>query len=185
MESRALKAGRQRGFSLFELMVYLLVVSILFATMLNRYRDIPGEAERANFMAVVAQLKAGVNLQMIHAIASVRWHSLQELEGSNPMDLMLETPTNYLGELSGVNPATIDGRTWYFDLDSGELVYTARNAENLYLIQDGNASPARQIRFRIQNVYGGESGLEWQGINLATVTPYNWHSVPLDQEINP
>lgn len=100
----------QRGFSMFELVVYLLSVSILFAAAVSRYQDFPGEAERANFTAVLSQLKTGVNLQMILALTSNQRNLLDELEGSNPMDLMLQTPNNYVGALAAIDESQLPRR---------------------------------------------------------------------------
>lgn len=182
--SSPMKHGkRQHGFSLFELVVYLLVSSILFATIVNRYRDFPAEAERANFLAVLAQLKAGVNLQMINAIARDRWSDLSSLDASNPMDLMLEVPSNYLGEFELADPSSMPGRTWYFDTTTGELVYRAENARNLVLVQQDGLLETDHIRFRIENVFSdGDSG-DWQGIVLAPSTAYEWERTPIEYQV--
>lgn len=185
--------SQQSGFSLFELLVYLLIASILFAAAANRYQGYPAEAERANFLAVLSQLKAGVNLQMMRMIASADWTQARQeaIAGTNPMDLMLETPSNYLGEFATVDAAALPQRVWYFDSSAGELVYIAENSDNLYIIQDGVALASNQIRLRIENVYD-RSGIvddpdaadnrgRWQGLMLAPVIPYEWRSQPLEQ----
>lgn len=185
--------SRQSGFSLFELLVYLLIASILFAAAANRYQGYPAEAERANFLAVLSQLKAGVNLQMMRMIASADWTQARQeaIAGTNPMDLMLETPSNYLGEFAFVDVTALPQRVWYFDSSAGELVYIAENSDNLYIIQDGVALASNQIRLRIENVYD-RSGIvddpdaadnrgRWQGLMLAPVIPYEWRSQPLEQ----
>ncbi|MBC52284.1 MAG: hypothetical protein CMQ34_00450 [Gammaproteobacteria bacterium] len=173
----------QSGFSLFELVVYLLVSSILFATVINRYREFPGEAERANFTAVLAQLKAGVNLQMMDMIASGNWHGRTDaLEGSNPMDLMLEAPNNYVGEFAMVEIRTMPRRVWYFDTSRGELVYLAENTQNLYAVGEGGNQPSDQVRFRISSLRADDAapGEGWHGLSLAPVEPYQWRRMPLD-----
>ena len=83
--------GRNEGFTLFELVAFILIVSIVFSVAMRRFQDFPGEAERANFLAITGQIKAGVNIQMMNAIASGSWNETTRLENSNPMDLMLET----------------------------------------------------------------------------------------------
>src|SRR5690554_6367814 len=143
----------QRGFSLFELLVYILAASILFSVMLNRYRDFPGEAERANFIAVLGQLRAGVNMQMMSAIAEGSWQRLDALDGSNPMDLMLEVPGNYLGEFAEVD-MSLPRRSWHFDTSAGHLVYHVNQVENLRAQINGDEVSTDQIRFVIRNVHG-------------------------------
>ncbi len=165
------------GFTLFEMMVYILAASILFAAAFNRYQDFPGEAERANFLAVQAQLNAAINLQMMKLIASGEWQNARQSDGMNPMDLMLTTPGNYVGALSGASVAQLPRRIWYFERSSGELVYLAENAENLYLVDNGQRVSASQLSFRVTNRYS-ESG-SWEGMVLAPVRPYEWQSVPL------
>lgn len=169
---------RQRGFSMFEMMVYILTASILFAAAFNRYQDFPGEAERANFLAILAQINAATNLQMMRTIASGEFQQAAVLEGLNPMDLMLTTPGNYVGVLGGIDPSTLPRRIWYFDSTRGELVYLANDSRNLYWIQNGNRQPADSVRFRVINVYGATQ--RWEGMQLAPVVPYEWQAVPLD-----
>ncbi len=167
--------------TLFGLVVYILLVSIVFSFGFNRFQGYPEEAERANFLAVQAQIKTGVNLAMINAIAERR--TAEHLAGSNPMDMMLETPPNYVGELSTVNEEELPRRIWYFDRSSGELVYRANAAENLHVLRDGERVSTDEIRLEIVNVYdgttsaaGGSAGGNWQGIQLRPVTPYQWQS---------
>ncbi len=170
---------QQGGFSLFELIAYILIVSITFSFAFNRFEDFPGEAERANFTSVMMQLKAGVTLQMMNGIATGKWHELARLEGSNPMDLMLETPANYVGELGPIDVTQLPRRIWYFDATAGELVYLANNAENLYAMVDGAAQPTDHVRMRINMKYNDEARTDWSGLTLDPVVPFVWEAVEL------
>lgn len=164
---------------MFELIAYILVVSITTSVAYNRFADFPGAAERSNFMAVLMQIRAGTNLQMMNAIAEGRWLDLQSLEGSNPMDLMLETPVNYIGELRLVNPTDMQARIWYFDTNTGELVYIANDARNLYILTDDEAVQTDELRFRIAMKFRDEARSSWEGLVLEPVVPYVWESVEL------
>lgn len=160
------------GFSLFELVVYILVVAIVFSVAARRFQDFPGEAERANFLAINGQLKAAVNLQMMNAIARGEWQQLGPLENSNPMALMLETPSNYIGEFNLVDEASMPRRTWYFDSFNGQLVYLANDTRQLFSTLGDGTSTLSSIRFRIAMRYAGDAaqGPEGLGIDVATVT---------------
>jgi type II secretory pathway pseudopilin PulG len=180
-QGRGATPGRpaQRGFTIFELVAYILVVSITVSAAYNRFADFPGEAERANFLAVLMQLKAGTNMRMMNAIAGGNWHDLQALEGSNPMDLMLETPGIYAGAFEAPPAAGFPGRTWYFDQGAGELVYIANDARNLFLQVNGERRQSRELRFRISMKYGGEGGKDWEGLVLEPTLPFDWESIGL------
>lgn len=167
--------NKSEGFSLFELIVYILLVSTIFSVSMRRFSDFPGEAERANFLAITIQLKAAVNLQMMNAIAGGTWSELDLMENSNPMDLMLETPSNYAGAFSLVDEQSMPRRTWYFDSFNGQLVYLANDSSNLYSKQGDGSSTLSSIRFRIAQRYAGgsEPSSEGLGIDAGTVTGLN------------
>lgn len=171
---------RQRGFSMFEMVVYILAASILFAAAFDRYREFPGEAERANFQAILAQLNTGVNLQMMRAILSEDYGQPGQLEGGNPMDLMLTPPGNYVGAFNGVDVSTLPRRVWYFDESAGELVYLADNADNLYRTDAASPVPIDTIRFSVSNVNARDGSGRWEGLILKPVYEYRWAAVPLE-----
>ncbi len=168
-------ARKSKGFSLFELIVYILLVSIVFSASMRRFNDFPGEAERANFLAISTQLKAAVNLQMMNAIARGNWDDLGQLENSNPMDLMLETPSNYAGAFNLVDEQSMSRRTWYFDDYSGHLVYLVGDSSHLFSTEGDGASTLSSLRFRIAQRYAGDGpkAAEGLGIDAGTVTGLN------------
>ena len=166
---------KSKGFSLFELIVYILLVSTVFSVSMRRFSDFPGEAERANFLAITGQLKAAVNIQMMKAIAGGNWDSLGFIENSNPMDLMLETPSNYAGAFNFVDEQTMPRRTWYFDSANGHLVYLANDNSHLYSSQGDGSSTLSSIRFRIAQRYAGDTQTSTAGLGIdaGTVTGLN------------
>ena len=167
--------ARSRGFTLFELVSFILIVAIVFSVAMRRFQDFPGEAERANFLAITVQLKAAVTLQMMNAIASGKWEGVRRLENTNPMDLMLETPSNYVGAFSVVDEASMPRRTWYFDSYNGHLVYLANDTSHLYSALGDGSSTLNSIRFRIAARYEGEHPVQERGlgIDVGTVTGLN------------
>lgn len=171
---------RQRGFSMFEMVVYILAASILFAAAFDRYREFPGEAERANFQAILAQLNTGVNLQMMRAVVSEDYGQPEQLVGGNPMELMLTPPGNYVGAFNGVDVSALPRRVWYFDESTRELVYLADNANNLYRTDAANPVPIDTIRFSVSNVYARDGSGRWEGLILKPVYDYRWAAVPLE-----
>lgn len=194
---------RMRGFSIFELILYLLISSIIFSISMRRFEQYPADAERANFLAIVGQVKAAVMLQMMDGIAGGKFDEMARLENTNPMDLMLETPVNYSGAFSLVDEGSMPKRTWYFDSYNGQLVYLASPGLEIYSAEGDGTATINSIRFRIVNKYAGVEPLEeeglgidagqvtglivsgagngaptgkWEGLVLEEVTPFNWYS---------
>ena len=184
------------GFSLFELVVFIISVAIIYAYAANRFAEFPGQAERANFMAVLTQLQTGVNFEMMMAVGTGRVGSVDKLEGVNPMDLMLEAPTNYLGVLSSAQAAESSRRSWYFDPATEELVYLINDVGGAYIVVDAISYPADELRFKLVADYSEVdrvSGLpvhiaerdgstvaeenikrRLNGVVLRPSTPYQW-----------
>ncbi|MFM1897480.1 MAG: hypothetical protein RLZZ385_2554 [Pseudomonadota bacterium] len=182
------------GFSLFELVVFIICVAIIYASASNRFADFPGEAERANFLAVTAQIQAAVNLELMMGMVERNGRGMEEYQSANPMDFLLEAPSNYLGEFFTPNVASLPKRSWYFDQQTRELVYLINDAEDVYLVQNGVQVPTTEIRFHIELEYRGEGlatisvtnaeqlaanrGRRLAGMVLRPVTPYVWGSAP-------
>ncbi|GAB5499200.1 MAG: hypothetical protein PsegKO_15110 [Pseudohongiellaceae bacterium] len=192
------------GFSLFELVVFIISVAIIYAYAANRFSDFPGQAERANFQAVTMQIQSAVNLEMMFGVGVGRISSPLRMEGANPMELLLEPPSNYLGAFDAVDQSRLERRTWYFDQSRGELVYLANDPTGLVLVSNGREVPTNEVRFRLiadYSMHEKGSGLpvralesagetvpaenqvrKFNGIVMRPVTPYEWGS-PDDQDL--
>ena len=186
------------GFSLFELVVFIIAVAIIYAYAANRFGGFPGQAERANFLAVTTQIQSAVNMEMMFGVGVGRISSPQRLEGANPMELLLEPPANYLGAFDAVDTSRLERRTWYFDRRRGELVYLANDPRGLLLISNGREVPTNEIRFRLMADYSmhdegtglpvrvlesaGESVppenqvRKFNGIVMRPVMPFEWRA---------
>lgn len=197
-------ARKMRGFSIFELILYLLISSIIFSISMRRFEQYPADAERANFLSIVGQLKAAVMLQMMNGIAGGKFEEMTALEKSNPMDLMLETPTNYAGAFSLVDEASMPRRTWYFDSYNGQLVYLASPGLQIYSAAGDGSGSMNSVRFHVLNKYSGAAeqaagglgidagqvaglsaaeaggpatgGGKWEGMVLEPATAFHWES---------
>ncbi len=187
--------ARTAGFSVFELVAFIILASIVYAGAVNSFSQFPGQAERANFLAISTTLQSAINTEMMYGVGVGRIDSPQRLVGANPMDLMLEPPSNYLGAFDGLDTSNLDRRVWYFDRTTRELVYLVNDTTGVFLIINGTAVPTAEIRFRMQAVYsmheagsglpvqalanaGAAVGAQQQGfdgIALRPTVPYIWN----------
>ncbi|MEX2130919.1 MAG: type II secretion system protein [Pseudohongiellaceae bacterium] len=200
--------SRNAGFSLFELIVFIICVAIIYSAAANRFAEFPGEAERANFLAVSSQIQAAVNLELMMAMLASNREVIARYESANPMDFLLETPSNYLGAFYLPDASGLPRRSWYFDQSTNELVYLINDADDVFVMQQGVQIPTNELRFKIEIEYryrDSVTGLPVEvpesteitevtdatkdqidttirrtlaGMLLRPVTPYVWGSAP-------
>jgi hypothetical protein len=186
---------KNSGFSLFEMVVVICSIVILYMVAEERLNELPAAAERANFYAVLEQIKTGVNFEMITRLARGGGGAIQELEGRNPMDFLIEPPSNYGGESPTVTDAVDKRNAWYFETSTGELVYVVGGASirDVQVTVAGVEVNLGQIRFKLKNVYteeepsgsvirprGGqdEDERDWQALVLSPVREFTWERRP-------
>jgi hypothetical protein len=188
---------RNGGFSLFEMVVVICSIVILYMVAEQRLNQLPAAAERANFYAVLEQMKTGVNFEMVTRLASGRRDDIRSLEGSNPIDFLIEAPSNYRGELEHVTDTVEKRNSWYFETATGELVYVVGGSsiDDVKVTVGGVPVSLGQIRLKLTNVYdaprepsdtsgsgrrdrdSNEQG-SWQALQLLPVRPYTWDRSP-------
>ena len=134
------------GFSLLELVVVIALISLLVGIALNRLLPYIDEAERVAVLTLEGQIRSTLLTAAAKRIASGRAASISELDGSNPMRLMLEAPRNYAGELRKQDRDSVPRRSWYFDLDSRRLVYRAGRR----LVRDYDEQPQQDPEFGVR-----------------------------------
>ena len=143
-----------RGFSLFELVVFIISVAIIYAFAANRFTSFPAQAERANFIAITTQLQSSLNLELMTVLARGRGGMAGVFEGINPMDLLLQPPANYLGSFRSPDPSRMDRRSWYFDAGREELVYLINDMGGVFLDLNNVPIPTQEIRFKVRIANG-------------------------------
>lgn len=185
---------KSAGFSIFELVAFIITSAIIYSYAANQFSDFPGEAERANFLAVSTQIQTGVNMELMFGLKAFSGSPVEQYEGANPMDLMLQPPSNYLGAFPGVSGTAMPRRSWYFDSTTQELVYLVNDLGKVYLIQSGAGIQSDEIRFKITADYSevdsqsgipvdiagrngsGQSKQRLNGMVFRPTVPYQWGS---------
>lgn len=162
----------ERGFSLLELAVVAVILSVLAAVLLQRLNYYQEAAERAHFETTLQVYKTALQIRLAEMILERREADARVLEVENPTLWLSEKPTNYAGDY----PTVPVVGSWYYDKSSRELVYVANTATGLDVAErDG----VKQLRFRVQvirqpvAITGGQvQGIG--GIRLVPAMVYRW-----------
>lgn len=177
MNAKCRKA-RHDGFSLLELVVVIVLISVLMAVAIERLLVMKAQSERAAMDQVLGSIRSGLTIRLAELAVRARLPQAFALAGKNPIAVLADRPQNYLGELYGPDPATIAPGNWYFDSREGALCYVVENAEYF----QGRLKPPR-ARFRIEPVFEDVNGNGrfdagtdlFRGLRLATLEPYAWN----------
>ena len=168
----------ERGFSLVELLVVIVVIGLLLTVAIERLLKVRVEAERPMVQSGVTALRSALYLEFTAAVTGGRMARLDTAAGSNPMALLVERPDTYAGEFFGADPALFEPGTWYFDSRDRALVYTVRFPERFVSPLGG---PAR-ARFKVEPDYDDldrngrfDPGRDpVRGLKLAPMEPFYW-----------
>jgi prepilin-type N-terminal cleavage/methylation domain-containing protein len=166
------------GFSLLELVIVIVIISVLMVLAISRLMALQVDAERVTMETVTGTLRSAIGIKIAESIVKMQVADLAALESSNPMDLLAETPRNYLGERDRVDPATLEDGNWYFDKQAKVLVYLVRHKG---FFTGGLSNPPR-ARFALRLVYSDKNGNgvfdpgvdAIEGLRLSPVEKYSW-----------
>jgi general secretion pathway protein G len=164
--------GGGKGFSLFELIVVIIVASVLATVLLNRLAYYQELAEKAAMESTLRTIKTGLQIRLAELIVTQKQAQAGQLEIEDPVRWLDDKPPNYRGAYR----APAEPGSWYFDASERQLVYLVRTGDRLIL---GTGEGAKQLRFRTKllkspvKVAGGTvEGVA--GVTLLPASPYRW-----------
>lgn len=168
----------ERGFSLLELVVVVVIVSLLALAAIDRLLKLRFEAERAGVQSVVTALKSALYIEFAAAAARGQLDRMAEAPGSNPMARLTETPELYAGEFYGAGAAGFEPGSWYFDTRERVLVYVVRFPEQFSSPLAGTP----RARFAVAADFDDRDGDgrfdagrdALRGLKLVAVEPFSW-----------
>jgi type II secretory pathway pseudopilin PulG len=169
--------GVAAGFSLFELMVVLIVISLMGLVLLDRLLYYQEQAEKTAMEQTVTILRVALHMREGELMARGLDAQVTQLAMENPMSWLSPKPANYAGEINGTS-ANIPASSWYYDRRDQVLVYKVKHRRHL---AEGGADKG-EIRFRISG--GSANNIKASpeiavnnrmgSLLLQAVTPYTW-----------
>jgi prepilin-type N-terminal cleavage/methylation domain-containing protein len=167
-----------RAFSLLELLIVIVVVSVLLVVAIDRLLALRYEAERTMMQSVLAARRSGLYIEFAAAAARGQNARIDNAQGSNPMLRLSERPESYAGEFYGPDPALFPPGTWYFDTRDRALVYIVRFPERFVTPLSG----LPRARLRVEPDYDDldrngrfDPGRDpVRGLKLVPVEPFYW-----------
>jgi prepilin-type N-terminal cleavage/methylation domain-containing protein len=167
---------RAHGFSLLELIIVITLVALLFLVALNRLAPLRGDAEAAHVATVIGSLRSAIGLETAQRVIRHGLGSLADLQSTNPMDLLQETPEQYLGAYTNPTAAEIHPGAWYFDESEGLLVYRVRFPHYLENSPSGPIELKWQVRLQVERSAAGarQPSGHISGLSLEPLHEHRW-----------
>lgn len=157
----------ERGFSLLELVVVIVIVSVLAVFAIDRLLALRFEAERVGVQSVVGALKSGLYIEFAGLAARGQFDRAAAAAGSNPMLTLADKPDSYAGEFHGADPALFAPGTWYYDSRDRVLVYVVRFPEQFV----SSLEPPPRARYKVEPDL---DGMQVRGMRLVPAEPFSW-----------
>ncbi|HSA91145.1 MAG TPA: type II secretion system protein [Burkholderiales bacterium] len=176
----------ERGFSLLELLIVTVIISVLVVVAIERLLRLRFEAERVTVQSTIAALKSGLYIEFAAAAAGGQSARIDGARGSNPMLRLAEKPDTYAGEFFGADPRLFQPGAWYFDTRDRALVYLVRFPEQFVTPLSG---PPR-LRLAVEPDYDDldrdgrfDPGRDpVRGLKLVPLEPYHWKAQGREQQ---
>jgi general secretion pathway protein G len=135
---------KQRGASLLEFGVAVAVIGILMTILLQRIWYYQDEAERTSVQMTVANVRAALEIRVSQGKLPGRSVDLTILAEQNPLNLLIDKPSNYVGEYFAPADSDVKEGNWYFDRSSKTLVYLL-NIRNSF-----GSAQLKRLKFKVK-----------------------------------
>ncbi|USX18397.1 type II secretion system GspH family protein [Oxalobacteraceae bacterium OTU3REALA1] len=135
---------KQRGASLLEFALIVVIVGILTTVLLQRIWHYQGEANEAAMRMTVANVRAALEIKVAHGKLPSGTMDLTMLAEQNPFDWLKDKPANYVGEYFSPSDADIGEGNWAFDRSDKSVIYLL-NISSGFL-----DAPTKRLKFKVK-----------------------------------
>jgi general secretion pathway protein G len=148
--------AKQDGFSLLEWALATALVGLFIFLFLDRILDLQADVERVRVLQLEGRMKSKLGLEFSRRVVAHDLASLENLHGSNPMDLLDEQPDHYLGAKRQPELDSLPAMAWVFDQARGVLIYTVSHRERFHSHLPGR--PRMEYRIDLDYLDLNENG---------------------------
>ena len=135
---------KQRGASLLEFALIVVVVGILTTVLLHRIQHYQREAAEAAMRTTVANVRTALGIKVASGKLPDGTINLTILTEQNPFDWLKDKPQNYAGEYFSPSDADIGEGNWCFDRSDKSVVYLL-NISSGFL-----DAPTKRLKFKVK-----------------------------------
>ena len=135
---------KQRGASLLEFALVVVIVGILTTVLLQRIWHYQGEANEAAMRMTVANVRSALEIKVAHGKLPSGTMDLTMLAEQNPFDWLKDKPANYVGEYFSPSDADIGEGNWAFDRSDKSVIYLL-NISSGFL-----DAPTKRLKFKVK-----------------------------------
>jgi len=118
---------RQRGLSLLEFTLVVIVISVLIVLAFERIAAVRSDMERVMIRHTVAAMREALALETVHRALDPSAGSTMELVGGNALELLDPAPSGYARGRRFSDWQAAPPGTWFYDLQRHLVVYRADN----------------------------------------------------------
>lgn len=164
----------QHGFTYLEFIFVIFIISTLIFISLDRLWAIRAAAERASVTQVIGNIKSALGLEVVRLALQGKMADIALLENANPIPLLAQPPTTYLGEKT----ETSETGVWYFDKKKNALIYNVIFDENFKTTLNGLPRIRHQVRLIYNdNNHNKRFDIEHDniyGLDLLPLEKFSW-----------
>lgn len=135
---------RLRGASLFEFVLCVAVLAVIFGVFLGRSMFYAGQAHEKATKRTLNELRSALMLQEATFLAHGEGSRAAQLVDQNPMRLLARPPANYLGEYYSPDVSKLQRGSWLYDRSAKSLIYLLNNGETF------GGRQSKMLKFKVK-----------------------------------